>query len=45
VRRLANKQSGAKNSRLTDKQIAQLAEKANVLRKQQNEKSIAERRK
>jgi hypothetical protein len=44
VRRLSNKQAGAKNSKLTDKQISQLAEKANVMRKQHNLKKIEERR-
>jgi hypothetical protein len=44
VRRLSNKQAGAKNSKLTDKQISQLAEKANVMRKQHNLKRIEERR-
>ena len=37
VRRLSNKQLGYKSSKLTDKQISQLAEKANVMRKQHNQ--------
>lgn len=45
VRRLSNKQLGTKNSKLTDKQISQLAEKANVMRKKHNLQMIEERRK